>query len=163
MTSMTALATFVDPTAGSRVDARSGSGFSITFDTAAAGEQRAGASPTESLLGALAACTALDVASILRKKRQSVARYEIAVSAERQDEHPQVFTSIMVEHRLAGDLSVEAVRRSIELSATRYCPVNAMLSPTVRIEHGYRVWTAWGEGDGESGLVAVSGPRTEEA
>jgi putative redox protein len=158
MTTMGAIATFADPAAGSRVDAAFGSGFSISYDTAASGRARSGPSPTETLLGALASCTSLDVASILRKKRQAVRGYQVAVSAERRDEHPQVFTSIVVEHRLVGDVEIEAVRRSIELSATRYCPVNAMLSPTVHIEHRYRVWPASGEGDGVAGLVLETGP-----
>jgi putative redox protein len=163
MSSMEAIATFVDPADGARVDAAYGSGFTITFDTAASGEQRSGPSPSESLLGALAACTALDVASILRKKRQTVDRYQIGVTGEKREEHPQVYTSIVVEHRIVGDVELEAVRRSIELSASQYCPVNAMLSPTVRIEHRYRVWPASGEGDGDAGLVLAVGPEAQAA
>ena len=162
MTSHSVLATFVDPAEGARVEAAFGSGFAVTYDTAHAGEGRAGPSPTEAILGSLVACASLDVTSILRKKRQTVRHYQIAATGDRADEHPQVYTSIVVEHRVVGDVEEEALRRSIELSATRYCPVNAMLSASVRIEHRYRLWASGEEaGEGRSGLVAITGPATD--
>lgn len=151
------VATFSDPSHGMRVEAKSESGHQLRFDTAAAAEGGAGASPMETVLGALAACTAMDVASILRKKRQPFASYTIEASAEKPDEHPQVFTNIVLEHRLTGAMTAEAVRRSIELSATAYCPVSAMLSASVRIEHRYRIRNA-ATGEEESGLVVITGP-----
>jgi len=100
----------------------------------------------------------MDVASIMRKKRQQIDRYQIAVTAEKADEHPQVFTSIVVEHLIIGDVSAEAVRRSVELSATAYCPVNAMLSRAVPIEHRYRLQrTADGPSTADE-VVVVTGP-----
>ncbi len=158
MSSLSVLATFADPEQGMHVAAKSGSGFPIELDSSAGGEARAGASPTEAVLAALAGCTSMDVASILRKKRQVPARYEIAVSGERTEEHPQVFTSIVVEHRVTGDVDPEAVRRSVELSATRYCPVSAMLSHGVRIEHRYRLARSEQDDEPVSALVVVTGP-----
>jgi putative redox protein len=149
-------ATFVDP-GGMRVDAESASGFPVRFDTLSSAEGGAGASPTETILAALAACTAMDVASILRKKRQPFRDYRIQVTADKADEHPQVFTSITVEHQLTGHMTAEAVRRSVELSATAYCPVSAMLSASVRIEHRYRIRRD-GEAQEEAAVVVVTGP-----
>lgn len=120
----------------------------------------AAASPKETLLAALAGCTGMDVASILRKKRQSATSYEIGVTGESGEEHPKVFTSIVVEHRVAGQVEAEALRRSIELSATRYCPVNAMLSATVTITHRYRLISTYGRS--VEAVVAVTGPGGAE-
>ena len=159
-TTLTALATVVDPGQAVRVDAETGTGFGLIFDTAEAGADRAGPSPTESILAALAACTSMDVGSILRKKRQPPASYRIAVSGEKRDAHPQVYTSIVVEHQVAGDVEPEALRRAVELSATTYCPVSAMLSHSVRIEHRYRLSQ---EGREElSALVVTTGPEGPE-
>jgi putative redox protein len=152
------LATFVDPAVGLAVEATTGSGFALSFDTADAGEARRGPSPTEAVLATLAACTAMDVAAILRKKRQVAIDYQIAVSGEKAESDPQVYTSIVVEHRVVGAVEPEALRRSVELSATRYCPVSAMLSASVTIEHRYRLWPAERVGDGVSALVTVTGP-----
>jgi putative redox protein len=153
----TVLATFEDPAEGTRINATTGSGFTLTLDSAAAGTSRGGPGPTESILAALAGCTSMDVASILRKKRQPATSYQIAVSGERSDEHPRVFTRIVVEHRVAGDVDPEALRRSIELSATSYCPVNAMLSRGVTVEHRYRL--VHEERDDVSALVVTTGPQ----
>jgi putative redox protein len=158
-TIVSVLATFVDPGKGKRVEAITGSGFPLEFDTLARDEGGVAAGPTETVLAALAACTSMDVASILRKKRQPVERYQIAVTGERADEHPRVYTSITVEHQIVGAVSAEAVRRSVELSATAYCPVSAMLSASVPIEHRYRLQQS-ADAEAETGVAVVTGPAT---
>jgi putative redox protein len=151
------LATFVDP-AALRVEADTQSGHRIVLD---GGYGPDGPGPTEVLLAALAGCTSMDVASILRKKRQAVGTYQIAVEAEQAEQHPRVFTRIVIEHRVAGDVTAEALRRSIELSATKYCPVNAMLSAGVQIEHRYRLERP--DEEATSALVVTTGPTGAEA
>jgi putative redox protein len=155
----TVLATVVDPSSGMRVEARSGSGFTLDFDATHGGMPATAASPREGVLAALAGCTAMDVASILRKKRQRAARYQIQVVGDtREDVHPHVYTRIVVEHQVEGKVDAEALRRSIELSATRYCPVSAMLSASVEIEHRYRLRRP-DEDEERTALVVVTGPR----
>ena len=145
----------IDPTR-SRVEARTAGGKVIDLDGDPPEGDNEAPGPKETLLAALAGCTSMDVASILRKKRQAADRYEIAVEGDSADEHPKVFTAIRVEHRVHGAVTPEALRRSIELSATRYCPVNAMLSAMATIEHRYRL-TDPGGTENEA-LVAVTGP-----
>jgi putative redox protein len=145
----------VDPGAH-RVEVRAASGHALLFDLAPPQGEGVGPSPMQSVLAALAACTAMDVASILRKKRQRAEGYEIALEAERAAEHPRVFTRIVVEHRVQGQVEPEALRRAVELSATRYCPVNAMLAGAVEIEHRYLL--ALGDGPDLRSVVAVIGP-----
>jgi putative redox protein len=144
----------VDPE-GSRVDARTDHAQLISMDADPPMGDDSAAGPKEALLAALAGCTAMDVASLLRKKRQVATAYEIEVSGETAEAHPRVFTAITVEHRVDGDVDVEALRRSIELSATRYCPVSAMLSAVATIEHRYRLTV---NGNPQAALVAVTGP-----
>lgn len=151
----TSIVATVDP-AGGRVEARTDQGQPIVMDGYPPHGNGSAAEPKEALLAALAGCTAMDVASILRKKQQAAISYEIGVSAESAADHPRVFTSITVEHRLAGEVDPEAIRRSIELSSTRYCPISAMLSRAVTIEHWYRL--SRGDGDSVRALVAVTGP-----
>lgn len=141
--------------AGLAFDGASGAGGRITLDGA---DDTPGLRPTEGLLLSLAACTGMDVASILAKKRQRLERYEVSVEGEQSDEHPRPFRRIDLTHEIDGaGVEVEAVRRSIELSATRYCPVNATLaSGAVEIHHRYRVRNGEGEHVAE---VAVTGPH----
>lgn len=158
MSTESVTATFVQPASGTAIEAVTGSGFAVALDSPPTGEPRTGPGPMEAVLAALAGCTALDVASILRKKRQTVRGYRIAITGERATEHPMVFTRIRVEHQVVGDVDAEALRRSIELSATRYCPVSAMLSRSVEIEHRYRLWQQVAEGEGIAARVAVTAP-----
>lgn len=96
--------------------------------------------PMELLLVALGSCTGMDVISILRKKRQDVTGYRIEVSGVQQDAHPRVYTQISIRHIVRGNnVSEEAVRRSIELSETKYCGAYAMLSQTARITSTFEV------------------------
>ena len=155
---LTVLATFADPASGLRVEATAGSGFSIVMDADDADLPATAATPREALLAALAGCTAMDVASILRKKRQRASAYRISAVAEtRQDVHPHVFTKVIIEHQVEGRVEPEALRRSIELSATRYCPLIAMLSTSVTIEHRYRLREDGGDAV-RAALVLVTGP-----
>jgi putative redox protein len=146
----------VDPKR-SRVEARTATGHPVALDALPPEGDDGAASPKEALLAALAGCTAMDVAAILRKKRQVATRYDVAVSAESAPDHPRVFTVITVEHRVSGAVEAEALRRSIELSSTRYCPVSRMLSASVRLEHWYRLVDA--DGNERHALVAVTGPE----
>ncbi|MBN2086592.1 MAG: OsmC family protein [Anaerolineales bacterium] len=96
--------------------------------------------PMELVLMALAGCTGMDTADILRKKRQTVASMEIRVRGTHAENHPRVYTGIELEFVVSGaDLSEEAVARSIELSMTKYCSVGAMLTPSVPITTSFRI------------------------
>ncbi len=106
------------------------------------GGSNAGVRPKELVLLALAGCTGSDVVSILQKKRAKLEDFEINISAETREEHPQVFTKIHIEYIFYGnELRTEDVERAIELSSTKYCSVQAMLKPTVEITHSYRIET----------------------
>jgi len=104
------------------------------------GGSNAGPRPKELLLAALGGCTASDVVSILAKKRSPVSDFEINLTANTAEQHPQVFTDIHLEYVIYGDgVKKEDVERAIELSTTTYCSVTAMLRPAVKITHSYRI------------------------
>ena len=114
------------------------SGHAIPLDTDK--ERSSAASPVELLLVALGSCTAIDVAAILKKKRQVVTSYVVEVSGVRRDEHPRAFTSMEVHHILTGrSISPKAVADAIELSETKYCSVAATLRPTVEIQSSFEI------------------------
>ena len=133
--------TTVELQQGMRFRATTGTRHDVTMDAApSVGGTNSAARPTEVLLAALGGCTGMDVISILRKMRQDVTAYQVNVSGDQAREHPRVFTDIDVEHVVRGrGLSVDMVKRAIELSATRYCSVQAMLAGVVRIQERYRV------------------------
>ncbi len=122
--------------------------------------ERGELSPVETLVVCLAACSAMDVAPIAVKKRQQMRRYEIRVEAIQRDEYPQVLTRVDVTHVVEGPVVEEAaIRRAIELSATKYCPVNAMLSAgATEVHHRYMVRNTGPEPFESEGEVVVTGP-----
>ena len=91
-------------------------------------ERASAATPMELLLIALGSCTAVDVISILRKKRERVTDYRVEVRGERRAEHPRAYTRMEVRHIVRGHaLSEKAVAQAVELSETKYCSVAATL------------------------------------
>ncbi|MDP2366055.1 MAG: OsmC family protein, partial [Ignavibacteria bacterium] len=66
--------------------------------------------------------------------------FEINISADVADEHPQVFTKMHLEYVFYGkNLPAKDVERAIDLSLTKYCSVTAMLQKAMPIEHSYRI------------------------
>jgi putative redox protein len=143
---------------GLRFEAVTGTGREIVFGDGAQSKEH---SPVELVASALAACTAMDVAALMTKKRQVVESYTVSVQAVQRDEYPQVLTQIHLLHDVAGpDVTERDVRRCIELSATKYCPVNAMLSAGAsEIHHGYRVRGTGAKPFEAEGEVLVTGPN----
>ena len=122
---------------GLRFDATFGSGHATVIDS---GVAKTAPSPVEMLLVSLAGCTAMDVISILRKKRQRVTGYDVEVHGERRAEHPRGFTRIEVVHRFRGhDLSPEAIAHAIDLSHTKYCSVQASLDPGIVVINRHEI------------------------
>ncbi len=114
-------------------------GHTIELDSHADGPPTA-ATPMQLQLVALGGCTAMDTISILRKMRQEVSGYDIRLTAERAEEHPRVYTSILMTHELRGRAISEAnVHRAIQLTMTRYCPVFSMLYPKVDIRERFEI------------------------
>jgi len=114
----------------------SDSGFNVQLGTSPdVGGDDDGFRPMELLLVGLAGCTAMDVISLLQKKRQVVDAFEVQVHAERAEEHPRVFTRIRMEYVLTGkNIEREAVERSVQLSADKYCPAQAMFKQLMPLE-----------------------------
>jgi putative redox protein len=116
------------------------SGHAVPFD--ADRKHNSAPGPMEMLLGALGACTSVDVALILAKKRKKLTRLEVSVSGERAQEPPTVWTQIEIVYRLAGELDEKSVRDAIELSQNKYCSVAAMLGKTAKISYRYEILPA---------------------
>lgn len=110
------------------------------------GGNNSAANPMEYLALGLGGCTGMDVISILRKKKQAVTDFQVKVHAERSPEHPKVFTHAVIEYLVTGkNVDESAVVRSIELSAQKYCPAQAMLSKAFPIQMIYKIFAEDGK------------------
>ena len=106
------------------------SGHALVTDAAA---EKSAPSPMELVLIGLCGCTASDVVSILRKKRQPFTGLEVRAQAERAPEPPQVYTGIRLTYRVSGAVDHKAMEDAVRLSEEKYCSVSAMLKKTARI------------------------------
>lgn len=99
-----------------------------------------GPTPMELVLLGLAGCTAMDVMSIMAKKRQPLTNLQVKVDAERADEHPKIYTKIHLEYIAYGTgLDENALVRAIELSEEKYCSAQAMLKHAAEITSSHRI------------------------
>lgn len=99
------------------------------------GTRKTGPGPVDMLLSALATCSAMDVVSILAKRRTPVSTMEIEVRGERADAVPAKLTSIALIYRVVGDgIEREHAERAIDLALNKYCSVRDSLDPSIPIE-----------------------------
>jgi putative redox protein len=102
----------------------------------AVGGDEDGFLPMEMFAIGLAGCTAMDVISIMEKMRQKVFAFEVKVHADRVEQHPKIFSDILIEYLVTGqNLDITAVEKAVKLSEERYCPGQAILEKTANISH----------------------------
>ncbi len=119
----------------------SGSGHSIVMDgPPEAGGRDLGIRPMEMLLLGVGGCSSFDVVSILKKSRQAISDCEVAITAERADSEPKVFTKIHLHFLVTGtDLSKKRVETAVSLSAEKYCSASIMLAETADVTHSFEI------------------------
>ena len=100
-----------------------------------AGKEKTANSPMELVLIALCGCTASDVVTILRKKREPFTSLEVRAEAERATNPPMVYTDIRLTYTVGGNISHKAVEDAVRLSEEKYCSVAAMLNKTAKITY----------------------------
>ncbi len=113
---------------GMAIDGDNGRGHITKFDTVEkVGGEDSAATPMEVMLQAMAACSFMDVVSIIKKKRKTVIDLTIDVEAERAEKHPMVFTKVHLHYTLKSpDAELKDVERAAMLSQTTYCGASAM-------------------------------------
>jgi putative redox protein len=114
-------------------DAESHSGHHVALDADAA--HKAGPGPMELVLMALCSCTAVDVVSILHKKREAFTSLTVSALAEQAPEAPRVFTHIHLSYHLGGKVTPKAAEDAVALSKNKYCSVSKMLEKAVTIDY----------------------------
>ncbi|MGD9045489.1 MAG: OsmC family protein [Desulfobacterales bacterium] len=120
---------------GMQFIARAGDSPAVVIDNP---ESNGGSSPMQLVLIGVAGCMAMDVISILQKKRTTVTDFKVHISGERAEDHPRRYTHIQIELVLRGkDLKPKAAEQAIQLSETKYC--SAIASLNARVETTYRI------------------------
>jgi putative redox protein len=116
---------------GERFVANASSGHAIVIDSDR--QRNTAVGPMELVLLGLCSCTATDVVTILRKKREPFTGLEVRAEAERAQQPPTVYTAIKLIYTVSGPVSRKAVEDAVRLSEEKYCGVAAMLKSTAGI------------------------------
>lgn len=125
---------------GMKFAAVGASGHVVTMDsTPDVGGEDAGARPMEVLLFGVMGCTAMDVVSILKKKREPVQDFKIIATFDRSPEHPKKYTRIHLEYVAYGNVSLKSLERAVELSETTYCGAIATVRGVAEVTNSCRV------------------------
>lgn len=130
--------TLTQPTrSGRQFVARTGGGHHLLIDDK---DGATGPKPIELVAAGLAGCTAFDVISILRKKRQRVTGYEVRVEADQAADPPAVFTQVRIRHIVSGyEIDPAALEYAIRLSEEKYCSVGNMINKTAKFVTSYEI------------------------
>jgi len=116
---------------GRRYEIGRPTGPAVTIDA----DGVAGLGPVDTMLGALAACTSIDVVDYLEKRRTPPERLDVRVDAERRATPPRRVLRARLEFRIDGaDIELHHAERAIALSFQNYCSVSASLAPDLAIE-----------------------------
>lgn len=128
-------------TGGMQFVGESDSGHAIVMDAdAGSGGNNTGMRPMELLLVGLGGCSGMDIASVLRKKRENMTGLEINVNGKKSEDYPQKYTEIDIEFLVKGKgLSDEAVKRAVMLSMEKYCSVKATLEGSAKVNFSYKI------------------------
>ncbi len=98
-----------------------------------------GFTPMQLLLIAQAGCMAMDVISILKKKRTNLTGFRVLMDGNRAEEHPKRFTEMNFVFEARGNVSKDAMDEAINLSKEKYCSVSATIQNGVKMNIESRV------------------------
>jgi putative redox protein len=129
-------------TGGMRFVGKGASSHEVAMDAAGPDGRDSAARPVETLLCALGGCTGMDVISILRKMKTEPASLRIEIEDERATEYPKVLRKIRLTYVVAGDVPEENLRKAIDLSLAKYCPIANTLGGVAEITYGIRIGAA---------------------
>ena len=100
------------------------------------GDQKKHQSPTELLLSATAACSAVDVIQILQKKRKTIQGLQVVAQGTRREQHPKHFIDILLSFKLtSADTNQEELAKVVALSVDKYCSVAATIRGVANVRY----------------------------
>jgi len=100
------------------------------------GGKNTGPRPKPLMMVALAGCTGMDVAAILRKMKEKVEEFSVEVDGDITEVHPKKFEKMHIIYRLKGKgINRKNVEKAVNLSTTRYCGVSENYRAAFPITH----------------------------
>jgi putative redox protein len=102
-----------------------------------AGGAGTGIRPMQMLIMGLAGCSAIDVLLILKKQRQEVTGFSMALEAFREpDKEPSLWQTAHLVFNITGSVDPDKAEKAVELSMLKYCSV----AETLRVAGATLTW-----------------------
>jgi putative redox protein len=123
-------------------DATADSGHTVRIDTTVeGGGLGSGMNPKKMLLGALSACSGMDVVEIITKMKVPFTKLEIEAEAEQTTDHPKVFKYVNMVYKVdTTEEHIDKVKKAAALSHDKYCGISAMLSKHCAINYSIELF-----------------------
>jgi putative redox protein len=97
------------------------------------GNREVAPSPVDTLVIALASCSAIDVVDYLEKRRTPASSLSVSVRFSRAPQPPRRLTDAHLTFRVVTDSPRAHVDRAVQLSFDKYCSVANSLAPDTRL------------------------------
>ena len=103
-------------------------------------EKKENLSPVELLLGAVTSCAAVEIVSMIKKRRRDFKNIMAESSGKRADTAPRYFKSIDIKYYIySSDLKHDEAERFISLSLEKYCSVGSTIRKDTNIKHSFEI------------------------
>ena len=97
-------------------------------------------SPMELLLSALTTCAAVDIVSMIKKRRRDFKDIKAISSGKRVEDSPRYYKSIDIKYLIfSSDLKDNEAERFISLAISKYCSVGATIRPDTILNHCFEI------------------------
>ena len=98
------------------------------------GKREAAPSPVDSLVIAIASCSAIDVVDYLEKRRTPASSLRVSARFSRAPNPPRRITDLNLVFHVATESDRDHVERAVQLSFDKYCSVASSIAPDTRLE-----------------------------
>ena len=115
------------------------SGNEIVVDMYAK-EEKENLSPMELLLSAIVTCAAVEIVSMVKKRRRDFSDIKAEVSGLRAETHPMYYKEVKIKYVIySKDLQENEAERFISLALEKYCSVGSSIRKDTQIINSFDI------------------------
>ena len=104
-------------------------------------EKKQHLSPMELLLSALTSCAAVEIVSMIKKRRRDFKDIKASARGIRAENAPRYFKTIDIKYLIySSDLTNDEANRFISLSIEKYCSVGATIRNDTLVNHSFEIF-----------------------
>ena len=97
-------------------------------------------SPMELLLSAVTTCAAVEIVSMIKKRRRDFRDLKAESSGIRAETHPMYYKKINIKYIIySKDLQNSEADRFISLALTKYCSVGSSIRKDTEVVHSFEI------------------------